>query len=287
MAAQVELVTGSGLVATATREAPLPPGWRGVNRIAAWLPTGDFHRLFPGYLVYEAPGERRYFIPAGSRVWNYSSRGWTSWITKSSSYKRFIEGRWWNETTMRESQGGRYYDIASPVHFLPHGVAYVDLYLDVEKRRGRIHVVDRDEWNAFVRSYPLAPDINSLVEFGMREASHFGPSSWRAALDRMEGECRRWVRDAVREGLAELGIEPNSRALAPEVLDQLLAMVEQRTGARLSRPPLARVPAAELGRHVFQLITREPVSAARVRRGTRTRQSAAGARASKPTSPDR
>jgi protein associated with RNAse G/E len=259
MAVRTQLVTGPALARTAAQPAPDPPIWHASNRIAAWLPTGEFHRMFPGVLVYERPGERRYFIPAQSRIWNYSSKGWSSWTARTGSYKRFVEGRWWNETILRDRAYGRYYDIATPALFLPDGVAYVDLYLDVEKRRGRTIVVDRDEWEAFRRHYPLAPELAPLVEVGMHEAARYGPSSWRAALERMEGECRRWVRDQVRRELDALGVTPGRRPLAASDLAILVSRINRLTGAALLPARLAGEPTIQLGHAIFRAMTRDPV----------------------------
>ena len=214
--------------------------------------------MFPGVLVYERPGERRYFIPAGSRVWNRTRKGWTSWVARTGSYKRFLDGRWWNETLICDGTVGRYYDIAAPPIFQTAGISYVDLYLDVEKRRGRTTVVDRHEWNMFVDGHPLAPEIGPLVEYGMREARHFGPASWRAAMDRMEGECRRWMRDTVRERLLTLGIAPSTSPLPPAALAAFVTDMDRVLGTRLPRRRLAGVPSMALGRAVFETVTGSP-----------------------------
>jgi hypothetical protein len=254
MAVTRQVITGAALVRAAARTVPRPPGWHAPHEIAAWLPTGQFHRLFPAILLYERPGERRYYIPPGSRVFNYSARGWTSWVTRAGSYKRFLDGRWWNETVLQDRAAGRYYDIATPPLFLARGVAYVDLYLDVAKRHGRTEVVDRDEWNRFLRLHPLAPDVTPLVEYGVREAARFGPVSWRAAVDRMEGECRRWVRDQARAYLARRGITPGPRPVDAETLVDFVRYMQELTGARVAPQRLEHTPSEALGRQWFTMV---------------------------------
>lgn len=254
----------------AAKAPPTPPTPGAGMQIAAWLPTGQFHRLFHGILVYEQANERRYFVPAGSVVWNRTARGWSSWITRSGSYKRFLQNRWWNETLVRNRALGRYYDIATPPLFHEAGVAYVDLYLDVAKRRGHTVVVDRDEWRGFVRRHPVAPELPLLLARATREARHYGPADWSQALDTMENECRRWVAQTVRILLADLGVTPTHRPLEAPVLAELLHRFAERTGAALSPRRYQRTPALELGRVLFQDITRPQGGPASGTRAVRT-----------------
>ena len=59
------------------------------------------------------------------------------------------EGRWWYPTTYRGADGttkGTYVNVCTPVECFPDEVCYVDLYVDVIKRRdGSVSVVDTDE----------------------------------------------------------------------------------------------------------------------------------------------
>lgn len=248
-------LTAEDLDAISGRNAPHPPKDPGGITIAAWLPTGQFHRLFPGILVYDRPGERRYFVPRGSVVWNKTPKGWTSWVTRAPSYKRFLAGKWWAETANHDPLAGRYYDISSPPRFRSDGVTYVDLYLDVEKRQTRTTLLDEDEWQAFLKQQRVDPSLAAQVEAAVREARQYGPRTWRAYIDRMEGECRRWMRDFIRDELAAAGVEPSAKSLPKPVLLLVLDHLEARTGAQVRISQVAWVGSSELGRTLFTLIT--------------------------------
>lgn len=251
----LHVLTAEDLDAISGRNAPHPPRDPGGITIAAWLPTGQFHRLFPGILVYDRPGERRYFVPRGSVIWNKTPKGWTSWVTRAPAYKRFLADKWWAETANQDPLAGRYYDISSPPRFRDDGVTYVDLYLDLEKRQSRTTLLDEDEWHAFLKQHAVDPELVAQVEAAVREARQYGPRTWRAYIDRMEGECRRWVRDYIRDELAAAGIEPSAKSPPKPVLLQVLDHLEARTGAQVRISQVERVGAAELGRTLFTLIT--------------------------------
>jgi protein associated with RNAse G/E len=223
--------------------------------IAAWNPDGTFHRMFHGLLVYESPSERRYFVPRGSRVWNWTHGGWSAWRTTHGAFKRFLHDRWWNETLMADASAGRYYDVASPPWFGPARLGYVDLFLDVQKRRGRLRVVDQREWDAFLLDHTVDQAVQAHVRDAAVEASHYGAVAWRNAWDRMEGECRGWVRTLVVETLRETDVKPSSRPLDPERLTHLLDAVGSKTGRRLAEATFGKTPSERLPRSVYEHLT--------------------------------
>lgn len=244
---------------------PPPEGFA----IAAWKPAGPFHRLFTGVLVYESPTERRYFIPHGSRVWNWSDGGWSAWRTRHPSFKRFLAGRWWNETLMGDPVSGRYYDIASPPWFHPQGaVGYVDMFLDVQKRRGRLRVLDQREWAAFLLEHPVDREVAQRVGDATAEASRYGAVAWRNAWDRMEGECRGWVKTQVVEAMRDADVKPAPRVLPPTALKAVLDRVGSTTGKTLAPSQFGKTPAERLPRAIYDHLTAvpAPVAAGRPRR---------------------
>jgi len=244
------------LAQLAARPVPTPPTPSADGfAIAAWSPDGEFHRLFHGVLVYESPTERRYFVPHGSRVWNFSHGGWSAWRTRHPSFKRFLIDRWWNETLMGDPTAGRYYDVASPPWFGPMGVGYVDLYLDIQKRRGRLRVVDQREWEAFLLEHPVDDRIHAAVAGAIQEASRYGATAWRNAWDRMEGECRRWVKALVVDAMRGAGAKPSPRVLASDILGQVLDQVAASTGRRLPTTAFGKTPSERLPRSVYEHLT--------------------------------
>ncbi len=251
------LLGADDLMAIAAQEPPAPPTAAAAGfGIAAWSPDGQFHRLFTGVLVFSAPTERRYFVPRGSRVWNWSPSGWSAWRTRHPSFKRFLAGRWWNETLMGDPAAGRYYDVASPPAFHPKGpVGYVDLFLDVQKRRGRLKVVDQREWEAFLLSHPVAPEVAQQVHDATGEASRYGAVAWRNAWDRMEGECRGWVKALVVEAMREAGAKPTPRVLPPTVAAAVLARLSLATGRRLPPTSFGKTPSERLPRAIYEHLT--------------------------------
>lgn len=258
------LLSMDGLAALARQAppatpTPAPEGFP----IAAWKPGGSFHRLFTGVLVYDSPTERRYFIPHGSRVWNWSAGGWSAWRTRHPSFKRFLVGRWWNETLMGDPVSGRYYDIASPPWFHPQGaVGYVDMFLDVQKRRGRLRVLDQREWDAFLLEHPVDPEVAQQVRDATAEASRYGAVAWRNAWDRMEGECRGWVKTLVVQSMREADVKPAPRVLPPAALAAVLARVGSTTGKTLAPSQFGKTPAERLPRAVYEHLTAVPAPTA-------------------------
>lgn len=264
------LLGADDLMALAAQDPPAPPTPAADGfGIAAWSPDGQFHRLFTGVLVFSAPTERRYFVPHGSRVWNWSPSGWSAWRTRHPSFKRFLADRWWNETLMGDPAAGRYYDVASPPVFHASGpVGYVDLFLDVQKRRGRLKVLDQREWEAFLLSQPVTPEVAQQVQDATGEASRYGAVAWRNAWDRMEGECRGWVKTLVVEAMREADAKPTPRVLPAPVATAVLARVSQATGHALAPTSFGKTPSERLPRAVYERLTAVvgPTASARPRR---------------------